>query len=192
MEKTSFWHKLFGTTPGKGVQPKEAIAYSITGFGQNFICTIIGSYITVFMTEALLFGSKDFYVGAVPGAVAVALLLLFTRVFDAMNDPIMGSIVDRTRTPWGKCRPYLKWMAIPIGAMTIVCFFPGFQAKSTTSFAIIFFMLFGQWFIPLPMFLTGRFRQTLQTTPRSGVKSSPLQGLYAHSAQGLLPLPFRL
>ena len=137
MEKTSFWHKLFGTTPGKGVQPKEAIAYSITGFGQNFICTIIGSYITVFMTEALLFGSKDFYVGAVPGAVAVALLLLFTRVFDAMNDPIMGSIVDRTRTPWGKCRPYLKWMAIPIGAMTIVCFFPGFQAKSTTSFAII-------------------------------------------------------
>ena len=137
MEKTSFWHKLFGTTPGKGVQPKEAIAYSITGFGQNFICTIIGSYITVFMTEALLFGSKDFYVGAVPGAVAVALLLLFTRVFDAMNDPIMGSIVDRTRTKWGKCRPYLKWMAIPIGIMTVLCFMPFLPAKATSTFATV-------------------------------------------------------
>ena len=43
MEQKSFLHKLFGTTPGKGVQPKEAIAYSVAGFGQNFICTIIGS-----------------------------------------------------------------------------------------------------------------------------------------------------
>ena len=49
----NFLHKLFGTTPGKGVQPKEAIAYSVTGFGQNLICTIIGSYLTVFLTDAL-------------------------------------------------------------------------------------------------------------------------------------------
>ena len=34
-------HKLFGTTPGKGVQPKEAIAYSVAGLGENLICTII-------------------------------------------------------------------------------------------------------------------------------------------------------
>ena len=57
MPKVSFLHKIFGTTPGEGLQPKEAIAYSVTGIGQNFICTIIGSYLTVFMTEALLFGS---------------------------------------------------------------------------------------------------------------------------------------
>ena len=59
MAKKNFWHSLFGTTPGVGVQPKEAIAYSITGFGQNFICTIIGSFLTVFMTDALLFGAVD-------------------------------------------------------------------------------------------------------------------------------------
>ena len=46
----AFLHKLFGTTPGEGMQPKEAIAYSVAGFGQNFICTIIGSYLTVFMS----------------------------------------------------------------------------------------------------------------------------------------------
>ncbi len=127
---TGFLHKLFGTTPGKGVQPKEALAYSIAGFGQNFICTIIGSYITVFMTDALLFGADGVTVGNVSGAIAVAILMLAARIFDAFNDPIMGSIVDKTRTKWGKCRPYLKWMALPIGIMTILCFLPIFSAES--------------------------------------------------------------
>ncbi|MBQ4626736.1 MAG: MFS transporter, partial [Clostridia bacterium] len=117
----NFLHKLFGTTPGKGVQPKEAIAYSVAGFGQNFICTIIGSYITVFMTDALLFGADGVMVGGISGAIAVAILMLGARIFDALNDPIMGSVVDKTRTKWGKCRPYLKWMAFPIGIMTILC-----------------------------------------------------------------------
>lgn len=126
-EKRSIWHKLFGTYPGDGeMQPKEGIAYSLCGFGQNLICTIIGSYLTVFMTDAIGYG-----------ALAVALLMLFARIYDALNDPIMGSIVDRTRTPWGKCRPYLKWMAIPVAVVTILCFLPwypnnpgGFAAMS--------------------------------------------------------------
>ncbi len=127
IEKRSIWHKLFGTYPGDGeMQPKEGIAYSLCGFGQNLICTIIGSYLTVFMTDAIGYG-----------ALAVALLMLFARIYDALNDPIMGSIVDRTRTPWGKCRPYLKWMAIPVAVVTILCFLPwypnnpgGFAAMS--------------------------------------------------------------
>lgn len=107
-------HKLFGSTPGDGeMQPKEGFSYSLCGFGQNLICTIIGSYLTVFMTDAI--GFK---------ALPVALLMLFARIYDALNDPIMGSIVDRTRTKWGKCRPYMKWMAIPIAIMTILCFLP--------------------------------------------------------------------
>lgn len=141
---SAFLHKLFGTTPGKGVQPKEALAYSIAGFGQNFVCTIIGSYITVFMTDALLFGASGVKVGALPGAIAVAVLMLAARIFDALNDPIMGSVVDKTRTKWGKCRPYLKWMAIPIGIMTIACFLPIFSAakiqdgsQTTVAFATI-------------------------------------------------------
>ena len=110
----NFVHKLFGSTPGDGeMQPKEGFSYSLCGFGQNLICTIIGSYLTVFMTDAI--GFK---------ALPVALLMLFARIYDALNDPIMGSIVDRTRTKWGKCRPYMKWMAIPIAVMTILCFLP--------------------------------------------------------------------
>ena len=137
MKNNSFFHKLFGTTPGVGVQPKEAIAYSITGIGQNFICTIIGSYLTIFLTDALLFGASDVKIGAISGTMAVAYLMLATRIFDAFNDPIMGSVVDKTRTKWGKCRPYLRWMAIPIGVTTIVCFLPVFQAKALSTFVII-------------------------------------------------------
>ncbi|MBQ6268322.1 MAG: MFS transporter [Clostridia bacterium] len=130
-------HKLFGTTPGVGVQPKEAIAYSITGFGQNFICTIVGSYLTVFLTDAMLFGSSDVRIGKITGSMAVAFLMLFTRIYDGFNDPIMGSIVDRTRTKYGKCRPFLKWMAVPIGVATIACFCPFLPAKATSTFVIV-------------------------------------------------------
>ena len=112
-------HKLFGSTPGDGeMQPKEGFSYSLCGFGQNLICTIIGSYLTVFMTDAIGFN-----------ALAVAFLMLGARIFDALNDPIMGSIVDRTRTKWGKCRPYMKWMAIPIAIMTILCFLPWYPSN---------------------------------------------------------------
>ncbi len=110
----NFAHKLFGSTPGDGeLQPKEGFSYSLCGFGQNLVCTIIGSYLTVFMTDAIGFP-----------ALSVALLMLFARIYDALNDPIMGSIVDRTRTKWGKCRPYMNWMAIPIAVTTILCFLP--------------------------------------------------------------------
>lgn len=139
MKINDMLHKVYGTKPGDGLQPKEAVAYAVTGFGQNLICTIIGSYLTIFMTDALLFGSveKGDIFGSITGAMAVAFLMLGCRVFDALNDPIMGSIVDRTRTKWGKCRPYLKWMAIPIAVMTIICFFPFLPAKTLSTFVII-------------------------------------------------------
>ena len=66
----AFSHKLFGTKPNDGdVQPKEAWSYGITGVGQNFICTIIGSYLTVFMTDALGF-NNDIKLGVLTASVA--------------------------------------------------------------------------------------------------------------------------
>ena len=139
MKINDLLHKVYGTNPAdKGsLQPKEAIAYGIAGFGQNFICTIIGSYLTIFLTDALLFGADGVTIGTLTGSMAVAYLMLGTRIFDAFNDPIMGSIVDKTRTKWGKCRPFLKWMAIPIGITTILCFLPVFEAKATWTFVTI-------------------------------------------------------
>lgn len=125
---------------GEDLKFKEVIGYSIAGFGQNLICGIIGSFLMVFMTDALGFGNTTDILGNplpagssfwLRASTGVAFLMLGCRVFDAFNDPIMGSIVDRTRTQWGKCRPYLKWTPIPIAIMTILCFLPWYPANLT-------------------------------------------------------------
>lgn len=110
-----FLHKVFGTDPkdNKGMQPKEAISYSIAGLGQNLICGLVGGYISYYFTNGLLIAPTT-----------VGIIMLIVRIFDASNDPIMGSIVDRTRTKYGKCRPYLLWMPIPIAISTVTLFLP--------------------------------------------------------------------
>jgi len=105
------WHKVLGTTPGEGMQPKEVFSYSIAGLGQNMIFAMVSSFIMLYYTDA---------VGLLPGAVA--LIMLGTRLFDAFNDPIMGNIVDRTRSRWGKLRPYLLFSPLPIAIFTVICF----------------------------------------------------------------------
>ena len=120
---------------GEDITIKETIGYSIAGFGQNLICGIVGTFIMVFMTEALGFNANKTIFG-VAASTLVAYLMLGCRVFDAFNDPIMGSIVDRTRTKFGKCRPYLKWTPIPIAIMTILCFLPIYPATKTGFIAI--------------------------------------------------------
>ena len=42
------------------MQPKEGLSYSLCGFGQNLICTVIGSYLTVFMTDAIGFPAMEY------------------------------------------------------------------------------------------------------------------------------------
>jgi sugar (glycoside-pentoside-hexuronide) transporter len=106
-------HKLFGTEPGKGLQPKEALSYSLAGLGQNVICGLVSSFSIYYFTNGLRIEP-----------VTVGLIVLFIRLFDAFNDPIMGSIVDKTDTKYGKFRPYLKWTPFPIAILTVLMFLP--------------------------------------------------------------------
>lgn len=133
MSLKAFAHKIFGTTPESDLQPKEAMSYSIAGLGQNLICGLVGSYLVYYMTNGLLIN-----------AVTVGFIMLFTRLFDAFNDPIMGSIVDKTRSKWGKCRPYLLFMPIPIGIFTVLIFLPlSPDASSTVFVATTLYVLWG-------------------------------------------------
>lgn len=52
----------------------------------------------------------------------VAILLMATRIWDAVSDPMMGVIADRTQTRWGKYRPYLLWMAVPFALCGVLLF----------------------------------------------------------------------
>ena len=58
--------------------------------------------------------------GISPGAVGT--LFLVARFFDAVNDPAMGILADRTQTRWGRYRPYLLWMSIPFGVIGYLTF----------------------------------------------------------------------
>ena len=54
--------------------------------------------------------------------VDATFLMLVTRIWDAVSDPMMGIIADRTQTKWGKYRPYLMWIAIPFSLVGILLF----------------------------------------------------------------------
>ena len=72
--------------------------------------------------------------------------MLVTRVWDAINDPMMGDIVDkRKRTKDGKFRPYLKYMGIPLGIFTILTFLviPNMPQGMKLPYAYITYIGFG-------------------------------------------------
>lgn len=90
---------------------KERNMYLIGLAGQNVIYNIIGAGLQYYF-ESVIF---------MP-AMAVGIIMTLARVWDAFNDPMMGTIVDRTRTKWGKCRPYLLFSPAIILVITTLCF----------------------------------------------------------------------
>ena len=74
---------------------KEIYSFAFAGLGQNLIYNFSATFIMIFYTDVLGLA-----------ALSVGTLMLVARVWDAINDPIMGIIVDKTNTRWGKLRPY--------------------------------------------------------------------------------------
>ena len=87
------------------------LGYSIGDLGINLNFQLIGFYLAYFYTD--VFGISPAHVAG---------LFLVARIWDAVNDPIMGYIADHTRTRWGKFRPYLLCGAIPLNLVLIACF----------------------------------------------------------------------
>ncbi len=90
---------------------KEQSMYLLGMAGQNILYNIIGAALSYYLQFTLL----------IP-AMIVSTLMAIARVWDAINDPMMGTIVDRTRTKWGKCKPYLLFIPMPIMIVSILCF----------------------------------------------------------------------
>ncbi len=107
---------------------KERNMYLIGLMGQNMIYNIIGTGMA-FYFQSVIF---------IP-AMAISVIMGIARVWDAINDPMMGTIVDRTRTKWGKCRPYLFFVPGIVLVTTILTFVNGQYsgANSATTNAII-------------------------------------------------------
>jgi len=78
------------------------LLYGVGDVGFSLTSTIIGAYFLIFLTDV---------VGVAPGIAAVAIFI--GRSWDYINDPIFGHISDRTRTRWGRRRPYLLFGPLP-------------------------------------------------------------------------------
>ncbi len=95
----------------KTYTPRERNMYMTGLFGQNILFNVAAAFTGYYMQSVLF----------IPVAITGVVLVL-AQVWDAFNDPIMGTIVDKTRTKWGKCRPYLLFVPIITSAMLMICF----------------------------------------------------------------------
>ena len=98
---------------------KEASLYLTGMFGQNMIYNIVATGLYFYFQNVI----------CLP-AIALGWIFAIARVWDAINDPIMGSIVDKTRSKWGKCRPYLIFSPPIICVITCVAFLNGNYAAA--------------------------------------------------------------
>lgn len=110
---------------------KEKLSYALTNTGQGFVYGLFGMLL-LYMTD---------YLGISP-AVA-GLIISLTRIFDAVNDPIMGQIVDKTNTKWGKCRPYMLFTPVPIALLAMLLFAPwGFTGGAAIAYVSVVYVVF--------------------------------------------------
>ena len=91
---------------------KEKAGYGFGDMASSMFWKIFGMYLLFFYTKVF---------GISPAAAGT--MFLITRVWDSINDPMMGIIADRTHTRWGKYRPYLLWFAIPFAIMGVITFY---------------------------------------------------------------------
>lgn len=97
----------------KNATAREIMAFSMLPLGMFFINSTVYTVFNVYMTDVLKLSMT-----------LASVVILGTKVWDAVNDPLMGILVENTRTKWGKCRPYLIWMALPIILVTAFLFMP--------------------------------------------------------------------
>lgn len=77
----------------------------------NVVFGMVGTLLTLFYTD---------YVGI--SAAVVGLIMLLSRIFDGFSDMIMGIIVEKTETKWGKSRPWILWMSVPYALSAVLLF----------------------------------------------------------------------
>lgn len=146
---------------------KSRISYGLGAVGKDMVYMLSASYVLYYFQDLL---------GV--SAIAMGVILLAARVFDAFNDPIMGVIVAKTRTRWGRFRPWLLIGTVTNAAVLFVMFAapPQLDAAGLTAYAAVTYILWGVTYtmmdIPywsmIPAFTEGgRERESLTTLART-------------------------
>ncbi len=110
--------------PKEKMNVLSAAGYAVGYSGVNVVWYMINNYLMLFYTDV---------VGLAAGAISA--IMLIARIWDAVNDPMMGAIVDRTRTKWGKFKPYIV-IAPPFLAIFNVLTFTAWPMEGMTKVVV--------------------------------------------------------
>ena len=146
---------------------KARLSYALGAVGKDMVYMLSASYVLYYFQDLL---------GVSAGAMGV--ILMAARVFDAFNDPVMGAIVAKTKTRWGKFRPWLLIGTLTNAAVLYLMFAapPALDAKGLVAYAAVTYVLWGVTYtmmdIPywsmIPAFTEGgKERENLTTLART-------------------------
>ena len=146
---------------------REKFAYGIGAVGKDMVYMLSASYVLYYYQDIM---------GV--SAVAMGMILFIARIFDAFNDPIMGIVVAKTRTKWGKFRPWL-FVGTVTNAIVLYLMFaapPALTGSGLVAYAAVTYILWGVTYtmmdIPywsmIPAFTkSGKERENLSALARS-------------------------
>lgn len=107
--------------------------YGLGNFASQLSWTMVSTYLSIFYTD--VFGL---------GVGAVAMLMLIAKIWDGINDPMMGTLMERTHTKWGRFRPYIFVGAPFLVVFTILTFtVPGFGGTAKLVYAYVTYIFLG-------------------------------------------------
>lgn len=110
------------------VTVKERLAYGCGDFSSNIMYSAMAAFLMFYYTD---------YVGV--RAAVVGIIMLFSRLFDGVSDLIMGVIIDRTKSPFGKARIWILRLVIPYAIGTVLLFAVPVTWSETAKYVYIFF-----------------------------------------------------
>ncbi|MBN2342055.1 MAG: MFS transporter [Deltaproteobacteria bacterium] len=120
----------------KRLTHKQILGYTVGDLGINLNFQMMGFYLAYFYTD--VFKIPAYHVGW---------LFLAARVWDAVNDPLMGYLADRTQSRWGQFRPYILFGALPLNLILLACFFtPDMPQTAKIIYAYVTYIAHGMLF----------------------------------------------
>lgn len=103
------------------------------GSGYQIMGSLVGTYLLIFLTDT--FGVPAYAAGAI---------MVIASIWDAVNDPIMGTLADRTKSRWGKYRPYFLFVPVPLAIVVVLLFLsPNLGDTGKIIWTAVFYILYG-------------------------------------------------
>lgn len=114
----------------------QRISIVVAAFGQNLVLTTVTTFILLYLLQYARISTQ--------GMAVVTAVITVAKIFDAINDPVMGSLVDMTRTRWGKLRPYILFSALPVAVLSTLLFtVPDVSETGKLVFFAVCYVLWG-------------------------------------------------